>query len=126
MITEKHSLQITLLNSKIQSKENENLQLRKEIEELNKQLKSSNLTINNNDFKFLRVNEDRDKLKATIKTLKDELKDIKDIQKKRTDEMNLIVKQIEKHRNELIVGFKKQLQLIDNLKRQKVCVRFVG
>jgi hypothetical protein len=30
------------------------------------------------------------------------------------------VKQIQKHKNELLHGYKKQIQLIDNLKKQKV------
>lgn len=45
---------------------------------------------------------------------------MKEIHKKQIIDMTQIIRRIEKHRNELINGFKKQLQLIDNLKKQKV------
>lgn len=110
-----------MLNSKIQSKENENIQLKKEVEELHKQVKSANLKVTNNDVKLIRTNEEREKLKETIKMVNQELKELKGSHKKQIDEITSITKKLDKHRHELIAGFKRQLQLIDNLRRQKVC-----
>lgn len=61
-----------MLNSKIQSKENENTQLKKEIENLQKQLKTNNVSINQNELKLIKAQEECEKLKGTVKSLKQE------------------------------------------------------
>lgn len=50
------------------------------------------------------------------------LKEMKDNSRKQINELTATIKQIEKHKLELINGFKKQMQLIENLKKQKVCL----
>lgn len=74
-------------------------------------------------MKLAKCNEERDKLKEGVKILKQDEKVLREMHKKQIDEMSLIIKRIDKHRNELINGFNKQLQLLDNLKRQKVSTR---
>ena len=49
-----------------------------------------------------------------------EKKDAKENGKKSVDELTLKTKFLEKQRNELLHGFKKQMELIDVLKRQKL------
>lgn len=98
----------------------ENLQLKKVIEDLHKQLKLLNVSNGNNETKLLKSNEERDKLKEIIKIMKQDEKLTKDTHKRQVEEMSHIIRRIDKHKNELINGFKKQLQLLDNLKRQKV------
>ena len=47
-------------------------------------------------------------------------------EKKRVDQLTAENKRLEKQKNERMAGFKKQLKLIDILKRQKVFVIFVS
>lgn len=46
--------------------------------------------------------------------------EMKDTSRKQINDLTVTIKQIEKHKLELLDGFKKQMQLIDNLKKQKV------
>lgn len=53
------------------------------------------------------------------------LQEMKDDSRKQINELTATIKQIEKHKLELINGFKKQMQLIDTLKKQKVHFRLL-
>lgn len=48
-----------------------------------------------------------------------------DSYKKQIAELTMTTKQLEKQNNELKQGFKKQLQLVENLKMQKVLSVFI-
>ncbi|KAJ8934134.1 hypothetical protein NQ314_013593 [Rhamnusium bicolor] len=47
-------------------------------------------------------------------------KELKESHRKQINDLTSTVKHIEKHKTELLNGFKKQMQLIDNLKKQKM------
>lgn len=47
---------------------------------------------------------------------------MKDHSRKQINDLTATIKLIEKHKMELLNGFKKQMQLIDNLKKQKVSI----
>ncbi|KAG5886059.1 hypothetical protein JTB14_009508 [Gonioctena quinquepunctata] len=106
-------------SSKLQSKNSELVSLKKELEQLKKELKSSSLNTNNLEVRLLRVQEDNEKLKVSLKSAKDEEKELKESFRKQVNDLTTSMKHIEKHKLELLNGFKKQLQLIDNLKKQK-------
>ncbi|XP_018561745.1 testis-expressed protein 9 [Anoplophora glabripennis] len=112
--------QLSSLNSKLQSKDNEMTSVRKEIEQIKKELKNSNLNLNSSEVRLNRAYEENEKLKTTIKSMKEEEKELKESYKKQINDLAATVKRIEQHKTELLNGFKKQLQLIDNLKRQKM------
>ncbi|XP_023707704.1 testis-expressed protein 9-like, partial [Cryptotermes secundus] len=47
-------------------------------------------------------------------------KELRDVTRRKSDEVAAVMKRLEKQKSELLLGFKKQMQLIDNLKKQKV------
>ncbi|XP_072377334.1 uncharacterized protein [Diabrotica undecimpunctata] len=112
--------QVSSINSKFQGKTTELTLLKKELEQVKKDLKKSTLDLNNYDVRLTRAQEENEKLKTSLKTLKDEEKEARESFKKQISDLTLTVKHIEKHKVELLNGFKKQLQLIDNLKKQKM------
>ncbi|CAH1114540.1 unnamed protein product [Psylliodes chrysocephalus] len=116
----KLEIQASSLNSKFQAKANEVTALKKELDQNKKELKNSNLNSNNLDVRLARSQEENEKLKNALKIVKDEEKEARDVFKKQIDDLTATVKHIEKHKIELLNGFKKQLQLIDNLKKQKM------
>lgn len=63
--------------------------------------------------------EENVKLKNTIKLNKIEEKDLREQIRKLHDNETKILKKMDKQRNEILQAFKKQLFLIDNLKKQK-------
>lgn len=112
-------LQIGALHSKLTGKENEKVTLKKENEQLQKDLKTTASNLSATELKLNRLNEELERVKLSLKTAKQEEKDLREAHRKEINEMTSIIKKIEKHRTELLNGFKKQLLLIDNLKRQK-------
>ncbi|KAF2879558.1 hypothetical protein ILUMI_26607 [Ignelater luminosus] len=111
--------QVTTLNSKLQAKENENASLKKELEQLKRDLKNVNLHVSGHEVRLNRALEENEKMKAALKTAKQEEKELKEAQRKEVAEITSIVKRLEKQKTDLLSGFSKQLQLIDNLKKQK-------
>ncbi|KAJ8925882.1 hypothetical protein NQ315_009734 [Exocentrus adspersus] len=112
--------QVSSLSSKLQSKDSEVASIKKESEQIKKELKSSNLNVNNYEVRLNRAYEENEKLKATIKSSKEEEKELKEVYKKQINDLTVAVKRIEHQKAELLNGFKKQVQLIDLLKRQKM------
>ena len=68
----------------------------------------------------LRALEEAAKLRGQLLAAEREKKDAVENGKKSVDELTVKIKFLEKQRNELLQGFKKQMELIDVLKRQKL------
>lgn len=111
--------QISTLHAKLQNCERDKQNYKKESEGFSAKAKTHALNLSNLEVKLARANEDCEKAKAALKVAKTEEKELRELHRKEVTEMSLGLKRIEKHKNELINGFKKQLQLVDNLKRQK-------
>ncbi len=75
---------------------------------------------NQKEVKLNRALEDIEKYKTTLKETKGGEKDANQQARKETDKLLADIKRLEKQKNELLFAFKKQLKLIDVLKRQKV------
>ncbi|XP_023016408.1 uncharacterized protein [Leptinotarsa decemlineata] len=112
--------QVSEITSRFQSKCSEFISIKKESEQLKKDLKTSNLNLKNFEVRLLRAQEENEKLKDSIKIVKDDEKELKDSFRKQISDLTTTMKHIEKHKMELLNGFKKQLQLVDNLKKQKI------
>ncbi|KAJ3648300.1 hypothetical protein Zmor_020113 [Zophobas morio] len=114
--------QIIASNSRLQLKESENISLKKELEQLKTELKNTCSELSASESRLKRALQDVEKQKISLKNLRQEEKESKDEYRKNLKDLNTTVKQIQKHKNELLQGYKKQIQLIDNLKRQKAHV----
>lgn len=112
--------QIVNLNARLQSKETENVAMKKELENVKKELKSSNINFNNCDVRLTRACEEIDKFKSIVKQCKDEEKEVKDGYRKQVSELTSTIKRLERQKIELLNGFKKQIQLIEVLKKEKM------
>uniref|UniRef100_A0A6P7GXZ1 Uncharacterized protein LOC114344327 n=1 Tax=Diabrotica virgifera virgifera TaxID=50390 RepID=A0A6P7GXZ1_DIAVI len=66
--------QVSSVNSKFQGKTTELTLLKKELEQVKKDLKKSTLDLNNYDVRLTRAHEENEKLKTSLKTVKDEEK----------------------------------------------------
>ncbi|XP_018318571.1 testis-expressed protein 9 [Agrilus planipennis] len=111
--------QMSTLNSKLQAKESENLSLKKEVEQLKKELRNVSQNSSGNEVKINRLLEENEKLKTAIQNSKKEEADLKMQHRKHIDQMTSVIKGLEKQKLDVVAGFKKQMLLVDNLKRQK-------
>lgn len=73
-----------------------------------------------NEMRLNRSLEEVEKLRTILHNHERNDKELRDLARKKEDKVNVVMKQLEKQKSELLLGFKKQMQLIDNLKKQKV------
>ena len=64
--------------------------------------------------------EELEKLRTAAHNHERDDKELRDLTRKKDDKVAVDMKRLEKQKTELLLGFKKQMQLIDNLKKQKV------
>ncbi|XP_015606426.1 centromere protein F [Cephus cinctus] len=108
------------LNSKIEMKYNETLNLKRQISGLKKEIKTLNLQSNSYDIRLNRLLENNEKLQNALKFNRLEEKDLRDQVRQLQEDKRIVVKSLEKQRSELVQAFNKQTLLVDNLKKQKV------
>ncbi|KAJ3143843.1 Golgin sub A member 2 [Irineochytrium annulatum] len=94
--------------------------LKKELEGVNKAQKQTENDGNSKDLRLNRALEDLEKSKASLAKFHAESKDKLDSLKKNSERLLQDNKKLVKQKGELIAVFKKQNQLIDILKRQKL------
>jgi hypothetical protein len=73
-----------------------------------------------NEVRLNRSLEEVEKLRTIMHNHERDDKELRDLTRKKGDEVTMVMKRLEKQKSELLLGFKKQMQLIDNLKKQKV------
>ena len=100
--------------------EEDNSLLKKEVEEAKKESKKNLSKKSSSDIRLNRALEEAAKLRGQLQAAERDKKDATENGKKSIDELTLRTKFLEKQRNELLHGFKKQMELIDVLKRQKL------
>ncbi|KAH1006783.1 hypothetical protein HUJ05_007486, partial [Dendroctonus ponderosae] len=112
--------QIANLKAQLQAREAENKGLKNELDQCKRELKNATVSGNNYELRLSRAAEEVNKLKLTLTQYKEEEKDLKASFKKQHSELTLALKLLEKQKDELLSGFKKQMQLIKLLRDQKV------
>ncbi|GLV44691.1 uncharacterized protein CBL_20604 [Carabus blaptoides fortunei] len=117
---EKTSSQISTLSSKLQIKEAEVSALRKENDTLKNELKTTNTNCANYELRINKLIEELERCRASLKTSKRIEKELRDAHRKELNELAAANKCLKKHIVELSTGFRKQMLLIDNLKKQKM------
>ena len=100
--------------------EEDNNLLKKEMDETRRESKKNLSKKSSSDIRLNRALEEAAKLRGQLLAAEREKKDAIDNGKKSIDELTMKTKFLEKQRNELLQGFKKQMELIDVLKRQKL------
>ncbi|XP_063170576.1 testis-expressed protein 9 isoform X2 [Candoia aspera] len=96
--------------------------LEKELENLKRAQKQAAATQSTTDIRLNRALEEAEKCKMELNRLKQSNKDVVNQEHKKLEELKIENKRLEKQKEELMAGFKKQLKLIDILKRQKMHV----
>ena len=99
--------------------EKERLNMNVQFEAMIKDKKKLELDINKKDQKVNKLTEDLDKLKLNQRGEKIQHKQNINSEGSQAQQLANENKKLEKQRNELLIAFKKQLKLIDLLKRQK-------
>ncbi|XP_017561624.2 testis-expressed protein 9 isoform X1 [Pygocentrus nattereri] len=94
--------------------------LQKELEGMKRAQKQVASAHSATEVRLNRALEEAEKSKAQLSKLKQSNKDSANQEKQRIDALQAENKKLEKQKAELIMGFKKQLKLIDILKRQKM------
>ncbi|KOC68753.1 Testis-expressed sequence 9 protein [Habropoda laboriosa] len=104
----------------------ENSSLRKDLDKLQKQIKITNQQYNNCIMRLNRSLESNDKLKSVIKYSEIEEKELKTQIRKLQEDRRVTVNNLGKQLSELVQVFRKQMLIIDNLKKQNACLVAVG
>ncbi|XP_029430971.1 testis-expressed protein 9 [Rhinatrema bivittatum] len=92
----------------------------KELENLKRTHKQAVTSQSATDVRLNRALEEVERYKLELNKLKQCNKDTANQERKKIEELKIENKKLEKQKGELMVGFKKQLKLIDILKRQKM------
>ncbi|KAJ3287558.1 Golgin sub A member 2, partial [Blyttiomyces sp. JEL0837] len=108
------------LKKRNDSLESENLSLRKELDGLKKSQKDSESDGNTKEIRLNRALEEVEKYKQMMAKAAADSKDKMEAMKKTNEKLFNDYKKIQKQKSELLTIFKKQNQLIDVLKRQKL------
>ncbi|XP_023331096.1 testis-expressed protein 9 [Eurytemora carolleeae] len=112
--------EIVDLRHRVGTTEDENILLRKEVEEAKKEIKKNVSKKTTSDVRLNRALEDSNRLRGELQAAEREKKEAKEGGRKAVEDLTIKNKFLEKQRNELLQGFKKQMELIDVLKRQKL------
>ena len=117
---EKSKGELEDVRHKLSVVEEDNNLLKKELDEAKREAKKNLSKKSSSDIRLNRALEEAAKLRGQLQAAEREKKDALENGKKSVDELTIKIKFLEKQRNELLHGFKKQMELIDVLKRQKL------
>ena len=94
-------------------------ELKKELDTMNRGAKQADHDSATKDVRLNRALEENERLKVKIRELKEASKEETQLSRAGWEQMEADVKRLQRQKTELIGVFKKQLRLIDVLKRQK-------
>ncbi|KFQ77969.1 Testis-expressed sequence 9 protein, partial [Phaethon lepturus] len=107
-------------NKKSEGLQQEVIALGKELGNLKRVQKQAATSHSATEVRLNRALEEAERYKVELNKLKQSNKDVADQELKTIEELKTENKKLQKQKGELMTGFKKQLKLIDILKRQKV------
>jgi hypothetical protein len=90
------------------------------METLKKELQKTVQTCKTSEMRLNRSLEELEKLRTAVHNHERDERELQDLARKKDYKVAADMKQLERQKLELLLGFKKQMQLIDNLKKQKV------
>jgi len=117
---EKQNKLQTDLQTKNSDLESDVTSLKKELDGTKRSNKQSSANRNTLEVRLNRALEEVEKYKQALKKSKESTKAVNDTDRKCLDQLQNENKRLESQKNDLMIAFKKQLKLIDILKRQKM------
>ncbi|CAF0739324.1 unnamed protein product [Didymodactylos carnosus] len=117
---EKHKKLSTDSKTKLDTTEIELSSVKKEIDQMKRQTKKQSQEQNQSDTKLNRALEEAERYKQQLQKMQSTTKDLTEQDKKKIEQLTNENRKLEKQRLELMNAFKRQLKLIDVLKKQKL------
>ncbi|XP_073972335.1 testis-expressed protein 9 isoform X2 [Rhodnius prolixus] len=115
----KQELTIATLTERLSLRDSENNLLKKQIDVLKHDIKKLNLASAGSEAKLNKSKEETEKIKNLLKKSQCNEKEARDKCRAKNEEMIQAIRKLEKQKAELVSGIKKQIYLMDNLKKQK-------
>ncbi|KAJ2996657.1 Golgin sub A member 2 [Globomyces sp. JEL0801] len=117
---DKNQTQVDVLQAKNTLYQSQITQLKKDLESVNRTSKTATTETIQKDLKVNRLVEEVEKYKYLMNQKQVEFKEQLELEKKKFQEIEKEYQKLNKQKYELLNGFKKQNQLIEILKRQKM------
>ncbi|XP_043350438.1 testis-expressed protein 9 isoform X4 [Dermochelys coriacea] len=117
---EKYKMLSEKANRKSEGLQQQLTAVEKELENLKRIQKQASTSQSATEVRLNRALEEAERYKMELNKLKQSNKDLANQEHKKLEELKIANKRLEKQKGELMTGFKKQLKLIDILKRQKM------
>ncbi|XP_054008040.1 uncharacterized protein LOC128892029 [Hylaeus anthracinus] len=114
------------LQSQSQAMNTENSVIKKDLDKLQKQVKALKQQSDNYSMRLNRSLESNDKLRNSLKCFQIEEKELRNQIRNLQDDKKLTVNNLRKQLSEFAHVFKKQMLIIDNLKKQNACLIGIG
>jgi len=108
------------LKSKLTAAETQASTFKRQNEQLQRDVKSQQSNVGATEVRLNRALEEIEKLKSDVVKAKSSTKESQQEEKKRLESLLAENRKLEKQKSDLIQGFRKQVRLIDILKRQKM------
>lgn len=96
--------------------------LRRELDEVKSKLKASTMSVTSLENRLFKSQEDLEYLRKNFHTARDTEKELRSTMQHEQKFYENQLKMLQKQRTDLISAYKKQLLLLDNLKRQNTCL----
>ncbi|XP_033023493.1 testis-expressed protein 9 [Lacerta agilis] len=117
---EKYKMLSEEANRKSEGLQQKSSALEKQLENLKRAQKQASASQSTMEVRFNRALEEAEKYKMEVNKLKESKKDLVNQEQTKLEELKIEIRRLEKQKGDLMAGFKKQLRLIDILKRQKM------
>ncbi|XP_016972414.1 testis-expressed protein 9 [Drosophila rhopaloa] len=109
-------------NRRQKERQQEFITQQRELEQLKRDAKVSRQTTMNLENRLSRAQEDADTARLEVKQLREEQRDQLEAQRKELKQRDSRIRALKRQRGDLLNAYKKQLYMIDNLKRQTSCM----
>lgn len=114
--------QVASAELRVKDVERENSELLKENDNVSLQLKKSESESHAKDARINRLVDDAERYKTSLKEMKTSDRDKMQVDRREVERLTSEVRKLERQRSELFGAFKKQMKMIDVLKKQKAHV----
>lgn len=118
----KMETQLDDITTKLKERTSEQLAQQKELEMVRRELKVVSQTNSNLEKRLFRATEDVESARNALLLMKNAERELKEATSKETEGKDKQIRSLKKQRADLLNAYKKQLFLIDNLKRQNICM----